>query len=105
MFSYLRTGNRVQVSGTIRVFGFNIFDDPLHLGGLPFRTVDFASTNEVIGQATPSLEDFGLPGPSICNVSALVGQPWVDLELLEGSGDPFYDQGTISVDFSYDVDP
>lgn len=105
-FSYLRTGNRVRVTGSIRCNGFfHFFPDPLTLGSLPYRLTAFAGSNDAIGVASPNLFDGSFLGPTICTLAALVGTSEVDLSLDPGAGGPVYDNGTISVDFSYDVDP
>lgn len=105
VFSYLRTGNRVRVTGTLR----REFGPPdvapllvLQIGLLPYRTSVFPATSEVVGTAAGSLNDGGMSIGTSWAVNASVGSNEVEIRLTYAAH-PFYTDGTVSVDFSYDV--
>jgi hypothetical protein len=59
----------------------------------------------VIGVCSADLTDGGIPTPVSCSLGAAVGGVGSILISLTPLGFPLYDQGTISVDFSYEVSP
>lgn len=104
-FSYLRTGDRVRVTGSLRLDGFiNVTFDVIDLGGLPFRAGAFVSPTDVIGTCSADLRMGATPVPVACNLGTLVGAAAVRITFVD-LGEIFYDSGTVSVDFSYTIDP
>jgi hypothetical protein len=104
-FSYLRTGNRVRVTGSIQcTFGFHVVFDPIELSNLPYRSSPFTSVTDVIGTCSADLSEFVNPVPVTSSLDAIVGFPGVRISFTPLGG-IVYQNGTVSVDFSYDVDP
>lgn len=105
VFSYLRTGNRVRVTGTMRRLGVAGDIAPLlefRIGLLPYRTSLFMATSEVIGSAAGSLTNFGSYVGTSWAVNAAVGSNEAEVRCTYADV-PSYTDGTVSVDFSYDV--
>ena len=105
VFSYLRTGNRVRVTGSLRMVipqpnGANFLE--FSIGLLPYRTSLFMATSEVIGSAAGSLTNFGSYVGTSWAVNAAVGSNEAEIRCTYADY-PFYNGGTVSVDFSYDV--
>lgn len=104
-FSYLRTGNRVRVTGSLQDAGLiNLVFDWIDVANLPYRLTPFSSPTDVIGVGSADLTEFGSPNPVGCSLDAVVGLPRVRVSFTP-LGSIVYNQGTVSVDFSYDVDP
>lgn len=104
-FSYLRTGDRVRVTGSLRVDFFpNLTFDFIDLLGLPYRAVAFASSTDVIGTCSADLLAGATPVPVTCSLDAVVGAAGVRVSFTSLGG-IFYDVGTVAVDFSYTIDP
>lgn len=103
-FSYLRTGNRVRVTGVLTLVGLEFLPTQVLFEGLPYRLTTFATPTDVVGTAVGALTEFGNPEPTTCTLAAWVGAPGVEL-FIYPVGFPIRDGGTVSVDFSYDVDP
>jgi hypothetical protein len=104
-FSYLRTGTRVRVTGTVQIAlpdFHQIFPLDIDVGNLPYRTAAFAAATDAIGTCETALTHHGAPSPVTCDLAALSGSASVRLHLesVDIPGD-----GTVSMDFSYDVDP
>lgn len=104
VFSYLRTGNRVRVTGTLRRFAPDLGPTNLEfrIALLPYRMSQFMATSEVIGSAAGSLTEFGSYVGTSWAVNASVGSNEAEIRCTYADS-PFYSDGTVSVDFSYDV--
>lgn len=99
-FAFLRTGNRVRVTGsfTMDLIGLPFLD--AWIDGLPYRATLFSNSTDVVGVCSAQLDDFGFPVATVsCTVGADGSAARVDVE-----GASFFFTAVVSVDFSYDVD-
>lgn len=99
-FAYLRTGNRVRVTGsfTMDLIGLPFLD--AFIEGLPYRATPFSNSTDVVGVCSAQLDYFGLPVATVsCTVGADGSAARVDVD-----GASFFFTAVVSVDFSYDVD-